>query len=147
MPGANFDGSRWTSTSFPLTGHAIYSLALNESYVFAGTESGVWRLPYSEINTYVVDRGEIPTGFALEQNYPNPFNPTTVISYHLAAFGDVTLKVYDVLGREVATLVNETQGAGTHLVRFDGSNLPSSTYFYRLQCGSYTATKKFLLLR
>jgi hypothetical protein len=125
----------------------VYSLALNNAYIFAGTEGGIWRLSYPLPTTRVESPQEIPSGFALEQNYPNPFNPTTTISYQLAASSDVILKVYDMLGREVASLVNEKQNAGTHLIRFDGSNLPSGTYFYRLHCGSYAATKKLLLLK
>jgi enterochelin esterase family protein len=73
-----------------------------------------------------------PAEFELCQNYPNPFNPTTAISYKLSAVSNVTLKVYDVLGREVATLVSEKQSPGTYAVQFDGSKLASGVYFYRL---------------
>ncbi len=88
-----------------------------------------------------------PSRFGLSQNYPNPFNPTTVISYQLSVFSNVTLKVYDVLGREVGTLVNERQTAGSHSVTFNAANLPSGVYFYHLQAGSYGNTKKLLLLK
>ena len=81
------------------------------------------------------------------QNYPNPFNPTTAISYQLSAVSHVTLKVYDVLGREVATLVNEKQDAGTHVVTFDGSHLSSGVYFYRITAGTFIATKKLVLMK
>jgi len=97
--------------------------------------------------TSVDGKENVPLVYALYDNYPNPFNPTTVIEYQLAAVGDVTLKVYDVLGREVKILVNERQNAGTHTVKFDGSSLSSGVYFYRLHSGSYTATKKLLLLK
>jgi ligand-binding sensor domain-containing protein len=142
---SGFNGLSWTLASFPLTGHPIYSLALNNLYYFAGTESGVWRLSNPETGIHAHE--DTPTGFALYQNYPNPFNPTTMINYQLAALSDVTLKVYDMIGREVATLVNEKQDAGTHFVKFDGTNLPSGTYFCRLHCGSYNATRKLLLLK
>ncbi|MDL1892892.1 T9SS type A sorting domain-containing protein, partial [Sphingobacteriales bacterium CHB3] len=93
--------------------------------------------------------GLLPDGFALFQNYPNPFNPGTSISYRLSAISQVTLKVYDVLGREVATLVNEVKGPGEHSARFvaDGlaSGLASGTYFYRLTAGAHSITKKFVL--
>jgi subtilisin family serine protease len=92
------------------------------------------------------DQG-IPKRFALEQNYPNPFNPTTVISYELPALSSVVLKVYDVLGREVATLVNEKKAAGTYSVTWNASSMSSGVYFYRLQAGEYSETKKLLLLR
>ncbi len=90
---------------------------------------------------------DVPAGFVLEQNYPNPFNPSTVIGYQLPAKSAVVLKVVDLLGREVATLVNQIQQAGTYDVRFGGGNLPSGVYFYRLQAGSCSATKKLLLLK
>ena len=93
----------------------------------------------------------------LNQNYPNPFNPSTVISYQLPVSGDVILKVYDVLGNEVATLVNEEKLAGNFTVRFNTANLPSGVYFYQLlvsalqskdgKAGSFTETKKMVLLR
>jgi hypothetical protein len=92
------------------------------------------------------DQG-IPRRFALEQNYPNPFNPTTAISYQLPAFSRVVLKVYNVLGREVATLVNEKEEAGKHSVTWNASSIPSGVYFYRLQAGAYSETKKLVLLK
>jgi hypothetical protein len=87
------------------------------------------------------------TDFSLAQNYPNPFNPTTSISYSLAERSSVSLKVYDVLGTEVATLVNTTQGAGAYDVNFDAANLASGLYIYTLKAGSYTSTKKMMLLK
>jgi hypothetical protein len=89
----------------------------------------------------------IPDRFELSQNYPNPFNPTTVISYQLPTTAMVTLKVYDVLGREVATLVNARQSAGTYSVTFNGAALASGVYFYRLQTGSFVQTKKLMLMK
>jgi hypothetical protein len=89
----------------------------------------------------------MPVSFQLDQNYPNPFNPSTVISYKLPISSLVTIKVYDVLGREVQTLVNERQAAGNHSVTFNASSLPSGVYFYRLQAGNYSAAKKVLLLK
>ncbi len=88
-----------------------------------------------------------PSVFSLSQNYPNPFNPTTVIGYQLSVNSDVTLRVYDVLGRAVETLVHERQSAGEHSVRFNAANLPSGVYFYQLQSGTYSNTKKLLLLK
>ncbi len=88
-----------------------------------------------------------PTNFALLQNFPNPFNPSTTISYQLPSNSFVVLKVTDILGREVQTLVNERQAAGTHSIVFNANNLPSGLYFYTLEAGTYHATKKFLLLK
>jgi hypothetical protein len=97
--------------------------------------------------TGVEDVPELPTTYALEQNYPNPFNPSTTISYALPKQGFVTLKIHDVLGRVVQTLVEKTQEAGMYRVRLDASGLSSGVYFYRLAAGSFIETKKLVLLR
>ena len=85
--------------------------------------------------------------FKLYQNYPNPFNPSTKITFRISDFGLISLKIYDVLGREVTTLVNEEKPAGTFEVTWNAVNVPSGVYFYQLKAGSYTATKKLLLLK
>ncbi len=100
-----------------------------------------------EITAIDAGRNNLPSDFELKQNYPNPFNPTTAISYQLPAVSHVTLKVYDVLGREVATLVDEKQDAGTHVVNFDGSRFSSGIYFYRLASGSKMLVCKGLLIK
>ena len=89
----------------------------------------------------------LPKAYRLDQNYPNPFNPTTTIQYQLPVDGLVTLKVYDVIGREVATLVNEQQKADYYKVALDASRFASGVYFYRIHAGNFVDTKKFLLLR
>jgi hypothetical protein len=91
--------------------------------------------------------GEAPKVFALDQNYPNPFNPTTSIQYQVSSISQVTLKAYDVLGNEVATLVNEEQPAGTYEATFDASQFASGIYFYSLVAGSFTETKKMLMIK
>jgi hypothetical protein len=98
----------------------------------------------TEVNEY---NSTPPSSFSLFQNYPNPFNPSTVISWQLPVGNHVLLKVYDVLGREVATLINEEKPIGNYEVELDGTNLPSGIYFYRLQAGSFIVTKKMLLLK
>ena len=90
--------------------------------------------------------------FAVKQNFPNPFNPSTTIKYSIAKNVNrelevVSLVVYDILGKEVATLVNKEQKAGNYEVMFNASNLSSGVYFYRLQSGSFVETKKLMLLR
>jgi hypothetical protein len=90
---------------------------------------------------------DIPTSFSLEQNYPNPFNPTTVIQYNLPRSTSVSLKVYNTLGQEVRTLVNGSQPAGRHTVEFDARSLASGVYLYKLEAGTFVATRKLLLLR
>jgi hypothetical protein len=94
-----------------------------------------------------VQHAEMPNEFVLHQNYPNPFNPSTKIRYEISEISHVTLKVFDVLGREVATLVNEAQVPGAYATHFSGENLPSGIYFYTLQAGSFTATRKLILMK
>jgi photosystem II stability/assembly factor-like uncharacterized protein len=89
----------------------------------------------------------IPSDFSLSQNYPNPFNPVTKINFAIQKQGLVTLKVYDMLGREVASLLNETKAAGHYTVEFDASKLSSGIYFYKLQTGSFTSIKKMVLVK
>ena len=100
----------------------------------------------------VEDEVELPKNIILFQNYPNPFNPTTAISYQLSAFSRVKLIVYDLLGREITTLVNEEKSPGNYEVKFNsetrrGESLPSGVYFYRLTAGSFSQTKKMLLMK
>jgi hypothetical protein len=90
---------------------------------------------------------EIPQKVALNQNYPNPFNPTTNIAYQLPAAADVTLKIYDVLGREIATLVDKRQQAGQHRVEFNAANQSSGVYFYQLETKNVQKVRKMMLLK
>ena len=100
------------------------------------------------VTTKVNTQGNaLPKNFALNQNYPNPFNPSTVISYQLASDTRATLKVYDILGREVATLVDGYQTAGVHQVQFNAQNLSSGVYFYRLSAPGQDFVKKMLLMK
>ncbi len=146
----DFFGLNLGSLKIPNLGNrAVFSLALNSGYIFAGTEDGIWRLRYPGPGaiTGIESSQDVPAGFVLEQNYPNPFNPTTVITYRLPVAANVMLIVYDVLGRPVATLVNERQNAGSRSVKFDAAGLPSGVYFYRLQAGNFVRSKKMILLQ
>ena len=142
-------GASWKEVNSGLSNISVLSLASNGSYLFAGTNgSGVWRRPISEMITDIKgEQDNLPTEFKLEQNYPNPFNPTTAIRYQLSAFSKVTLKVHDLLGREVATLVDEEKSPGNYEVKFDGTNLASGVYFCQLQAGGFVDTKKIMLLK
>jgi len=95
----------------------------------------------------VSDGAGLPAEFALSQNYPNPFNPSTTINYQLPISNHVSLRVYDLLGREVSTLVNETKEPGSYSVNLDAANLSSGVYFYKLSAGSVVLTKKLMVLR
>lgn len=90
---------------------------------------------------------EVPSAYSLKQNYPNPFNPTTNIRYALPKNGMVKLVVFDALGREVETLVNESQQAGTYEAKFNGAALTSGVYFYKLSAGDFTDTKRMLIIK
>ncbi|MCK5088191.1 MAG: T9SS type A sorting domain-containing protein [Melioribacteraceae bacterium] len=90
---------------------------------------------------------EIPNKYDLGQNYPNPFNPTTIINFSIPESGLVTLKVFNVLGQEVVTLVNEVKSAGTYEVDFDASQLTTGMYVYTISSGNYSATKKMMLVK
>ncbi len=90
---------------------------------------------------------KLPAEFALLQNYPNPFNPVTIISYNLPKRAHVLLKVYDILGSEVATLINKEQNAGRYSFNFNASNISSGVYFYSLKAGDFYANKKMILLK
>ncbi|MGO9480780.1 MAG: discoidin domain-containing protein [Candidatus Kryptoniota bacterium] len=126
---------RYLKFIFQSEGNGPYSIS--EIEVFGGSSS----------TTGVQPEAGIPTKYALEQNYPNPFNPTTAIGYQLSAVSHVTLKVYDVLGRKVVTLVYGQQDAGVYKVSFDGTKLASGVYFYTLTAGNIMITKKMLLLK
>ena len=142
------NGTSWTAVNSGLTTSDILSLDASETNLFAGTALGVFRRPLSEMITGVdVTSTGIPKAFTLEQNYPNPFNPSTNIRYVLPSKAHVTLSVFNTLGQQVATFVNEYQEAGYHNVAIDGALLSSGVYFYRIHAGEYTATKKMLLLK
>ena len=150
------NGKSWNdanSTSFVNTNTGlkpfINTLAISGAFLFAGTDgAGVWRRPLSEMITAVKDNeNQIPAQFRLDQNYPNPFNPSTTINYSLPKTGHVTLKVYDVLGKEVATLVNEEESSGNYHIQFNANKLASGVYFYRLSAGNSVTTKKLVLMK
>jgi hypothetical protein len=118
-------------------------------YVDEGNDGTIDDTLYIENTVDVKDEGNLlsPNEYNLAQNYPNPFNPSTKISWQSPVGSYQTLKIYDVLGNEVATLVNEYREAGRYEVTFDASNLASGIYFYRLQAGSFVETKKMLMLK
>jgi hypothetical protein len=103
---------------------------------------------YKKVFTSILQTSQaVPQRTSLLQNYPNPFNPATLIEFQLHHAGEVSLRVYDVLGREVAVLANGTLNAGTYRVPFDGRQLASGIYYYRLVAGSFTDSKRMLLVK
>lgn len=158
--------------STPLgTNNSIAGISPTFAYLAKGgyTSDPIWLGEILEFNIYnkaldsnevlfLYNKGAIPTSvddestmspnkYSLSQNYPNPFNPKTIINYQLPVSNFVTLKVFDMLGREVATLINEEKARGNYSVEFDGTNYSSGVYFYRIQAGSFVATKKFVLMK
>jgi len=143
-------------TTLTTTSRSVSSLALNTTYYWrvrsknaAGYSAYSAARSFKTIRTTAVEKldGSIPSDYALSQNYPNPFNPTTTIRYDIPANGWVTLKVYDILGREVATLVNGMESPGYKEVNFNANKLPSGIYFYRLTAGTFTETRKLVLMK
>ena len=106
-----------------------------------------WKVLNYQGTTDVKDNKVNVDSYELSQNYPNPFNPTTTIEYKIPESGLVTIKVYDILGREVQTLVDQQLQPGFYSVQFDGSNLASGIYFYRIKADNFVQTKKLMLLK
>ena len=125
----------------------VWSLTTTSQYIFAGTDSSVWRRSFTEIIGIKKISELVPSSFSLSQNYPNPFNPTTKISFDLHKSSHAKLIVYDILGKEVATLVNEKLNAGSYKVDWNASDYPSGVYFYRVQTEDFSETKKMVLLK
>jgi hypothetical protein len=122
----------------------IWSLTINKDGIFAGTSSGIWFL--SSPNNVNVER-ENSTSFTLKQNYPNPFNTSTTISFAIPSKSFVSLKIFDLQGREVATIISEEISEGYYTRKWNAAGLSGGIYFYRLQAGSYSETKKLILVR
>jgi photosystem II stability/assembly factor-like uncharacterized protein len=141
-------GNNWSDAIPPTKwGTSITSIKQDESgNLFFGT-SGEGLFEVDIITNINEETKYTLSGFKLSQNYPNPFNPTTAIKFELPERRQVTLKVYDVLGNEIATLVNEEKPGGSYEVEFNASNLTSGIYFCRLQAGSYIETRKMILLK
>ena len=157
-------GNSWLDLTNQLPGNTGYTSLFftDENTGFLAGSAGIIKTTTGgELITSVnlLDNTSMPTGFKLYQNYPNPFNPTTKIKYSIPASptkwqanlpkGEafVQLKIYDILGREVATLVNKQQRPGNYEVKFNASNFSSGVYFYRIQINDFMATKKLVLLK
>ncbi|MEE9450264.1 MAG: T9SS type A sorting domain-containing protein, partial [Ignavibacteriaceae bacterium] len=130
------------------TGVVAWGVALSGSYAYvADQEDGIYIIQNDLLVGINEETSFSPGSFLLAQNYPNPFNPTTTINYQISEIGFVALKVFDVLGNEISTLVNEEKPAGSYEVDFDSQGLSSGIYFYKLQAGNFVETKKMVFLK
>jgi hypothetical protein len=109
--------------------------------------SGIHHFSFSSLTGIKTLNNEIPKTYSLKQNYPNPFNPGTKIDFSIPTSGFVSLEVFDVIGRNVKLLVNEVKQAGSYSVSFDASSIPSGVYFYKITSGSFSETKKMILIK
>lgn len=148
---AQFDAGAWSALGSGLDDKAISMKLLNGDVVIGGEfstvngEASSSLVVYTPAGATAVDADDVPGTFVLEQNYPNPFNPATTISYAVDAPGMVELQVFDLMGRNIATLQNAPQAAGQYTVRYDAQGLPSGTYIYRLRTGDRAITRAMLL--
>jgi hypothetical protein len=142
------EGDTWLPVNTGLSNLNVQCLAVTvEGYVFAGTAgAGVFRTAQST-NSTDKDGWHIPANFDLKQNYPNPFNPVTTIEYQLPSAAVVKLKVFDILGRIVSVLQEGYQHAGTYVISFDATGLPSAVLFYQLETDRYAQTKRMMVIR
>ena len=145
---SNDNGISWEQIDQGLPGHNIAGLNISQTDLNACVGGfGLWRRPLSDLISVKIVSSVITSAFILAQNYPNPFNPVTNLEFGISDLGFTSLKVYDLLGKEVVTLVNEKLNPGTYRVEFDAGSLTSGVYFYRLTSGDFTDTKRMLLLK
>jgi photosystem II stability/assembly factor-like uncharacterized protein len=143
-------GNEWLTCLTPPTGGSFLFLDfvnLSHGWIYTNNSRLLRTTNGGQIFTNFIFESEPPRNFKLSQNFPNPFNPRTSLQYTVGSRQFVTLKVYDILGNEIATLVNEEKPAGEYEVEFNGANLPSGIYFYQLKAGGYIETKKMVLLK
>jgi hypothetical protein len=141
-------GASWTTLGLGGLGVSSVMINMQSEDLYAGTSDGAIFKKVASI-TDVGDNGiaEVPTEFNLSQNYPNPFNPATTIQFSVPAAGKYTMKIYNILGQEVATLFNREYTPGTHIVNFNAAQLASGMYIYQLRGDNVTMTKKMMLLK
>ncbi|MBI5214767.1 MAG: T9SS type A sorting domain-containing protein [Ignavibacteriae bacterium] len=138
------NGATWTNrTGTGINSDGVKSFALFNGYVYASATG----MLYKTADIVSVQEELLPSDFTLQQNYPNPCNPSTTISFELPKASFVTLKIFDIQGHEIETLVNEKRDAGNYQEMFSGATVPTGLYFFRLQSGNFVETKKFMILK
>jgi len=155
LPEGKAQNDRWSLLGF-VEGHGNSNSPKEYSFVDESVFPGFYQYRLKQIDTdgsfayseiIEIQFGVVPTKYVLEQNYPNPFNPTTVISYSIPTASNVSVKVFDVLGNLITTLVNQNQEAGNYKINFNSGGLSNGVYFYKIQAGSFIAINKMLLLK
>lgn len=149
---SNNSGTNWLYLNNGLDSQRVYSLMISGNYLYAGTEANaVWKLDVSQIIGVNQISTEIPLLYKLHQNYPNPFNPLTKINFEIPKSNsfdeNVLLQVYDVSGKLVHTIINQKMVPGTYSVSFDGSSFASGVYFYSINAGNYSESRKMVLVK
>lgn len=151
---ANINGTEWRDITAGLPDGIILlpnALAVKENCLFLAAGSNLWKYDLTQLLASqllaVENNPPAVNTYTLSQNYPNPFNPATTISYTIPKASHVELKVYDMLGREVQTLMSREQAAGSYKVQFEASHLPSGMYIYEIRAGNFTKSGKMLLLK
>lgn len=140
-------GESQSNANYVITGtlgQVCVDLSATTSY---NVQSGFWYMYYQGVVVSVGDEELIPTVYNLEQNYPNPFNPSTIIKFAVPERSRVLVKIYDILGGEVTTIVNEELDAGWYEKTFDAALLSTGVYIYRMQAGNYVSIKKMLMIK
>jgi hypothetical protein len=140
------DESKWKLMQIDTTGTPFYMFAIHNGRFWIGSSRGLYAL---DVPTKAIQQepSTIPSEIKLFPNYPNPFNPTTLINYHIPINSFVSLTVFDLLGKEIAQLVNEQQKAGKYSAQFDGTQFSTGIYLYRLRSNTFSETKKMLLIK
>ena len=141
------DGNNWEQITLPIFDLIVGMEIEDESIFLATIMSGIYKVKLSEVKIKNPGKNIRINDYLLYQNYPNPFNPSTTLKYEIPREGNVTPKVFDVLGREIRTLINKEQPQGNYSIDFNASSLTSGIYFYRIQAGQFVKCKKMILLR
>jgi hypothetical protein len=145
---SNNNGATWTLRNEGLGSVTVDAVCIANNYLFAGTPgSGVFRRSLAEVVGIHPVSNEVPENYSLSQNYPNPFNPATKIRFDIPKSEFTVLKIYDAVGSEVYSLVNEQLYAGIYEVQWDASGYPSGVYYYKLTAGDFSETKKMILIK
>ena len=140
-------GEKTSSANYTLSGTIAETFIGKSTNASHQGYAGFWYVYKQTTITAVEDEESIPTSFELEQNYPNPFNPFTIIKFGLPERSNVLIKIYDILGGEVLTFINEEMEAGWYKKAFNASAYSSGIYLYRIQAGNYISTKKMILIK